>query len=125
MGLTAPHGCIFGTGDGFGTNALHDIDGWQQNTVAVQGISQGMGQHNVLVGLQGQLVQAVDCGRIVAQRGECSQSLDSLQIDKMLTASLFALPIVGPGFDRHFDLAGHHAQQRRRGHRINGSKMPG
>ena len=81
-----------GTGDGFGTNALHDIDGWQQNTVAVQGISQGMGQHNALVGLQGQLVQAVDCCPIVVQRGECLQSLGSLQIDKMLTANCSRCP---------------------------------
>ena len=59
-----------GTGDRLGADALHHADRWQQNAPAAQPVGQLACQHNTLVSLPGQIVQAMHGSSIMAQRRE-------------------------------------------------------
>ncbi len=65
-GVNAP----VGAGDRLGADALHHADRWQQNVLAAQPIGQLACQHNTLVGLPGQIVQAMHGSPIMTQSRE-------------------------------------------------------
>ena len=76
-------------------------------------LNQGAGQHDALVGLQGQLDQRMHRLPIVAH-GERLEAEHCLQFYQVLAPGLLPLPVVVPAFERHFELRRHDAQQGRK-----------
>lgn len=74
---------------------------------------QGAGQHDVLVGLPGQLGQQLDGLSVVASR-ERLEAEHSLQLDPVLAPGLLPLPVLIPAFHPDLEMVGDQFQQRQK-----------
>lgn len=74
---------------------------------------QGAGQHDVLVGLPGQLGQQLDGLSVVAPR-ERLEAEHSLQLDPVLAPGLLPLPVLIPAFHPDLEMVGDQFQQRQK-----------
>ena len=92
-GVDAPRGAR----DRLGTDPLDDIDRRQQDRLATQVPDQRAGQHDALVGLPRQVVQAVHREPVVPH-GERPEAEHGLQFDQVLPACLVAPAVLGPAF---------------------------
>ena len=106
-GVDAP----IGAGDGLGADALDHVGGGQQQALPPQAGDQRGGQHDALVDLPRQLVQAVNGEAIVLRCSEALQAQVGLQFEQVLAARLGPLAVSAPGIRGHLDLGGHHPQQ--------------
>ena len=96
-------------GDRFCAGALDGVYDRQDDALPPEIFDQRTGQHDSLVGLQGQLGQRMHLSFVIAH-GEGLESEHRLELDQMLPPGLPALPILIPAFHRHFELRRHHTQ---------------
>lgn len=101
-----------GSGDRLGADAVDDFGCRQQHFLLAEPLHQGRCEHDTLVRLPGQIIQALNGAAVVARRGERRKPEGRLQLQQVFAARLPTLTIVSPDFHRNADLIGHHLQQR-------------
>ena len=100
-------------GDRFCAGALDGVYDRQDDALPPEIFDQRTGQHDSLVGLQGQLGQRMHLSFVIAH-GEGLESEQRLKLDQMLPPGLLALTVLIPVFHRYFELRRHHTQQGRK-----------